>query len=58
MDTRQVSGYVMAGIGFTMLLVNALAYLLGWDSATPAFTVIGLVFVVIGLKTVKGSGPG
>ncbi len=41
----------MAVVGFVMILINALSYLLGWDLKSPAFTVIGLVLVVIGART-------
>ncbi|NDL67806.1 hypothetical protein [Anaerotalea alkaliphila] len=50
---RKVQGYGMALIGFLFLLFNALGYLLGWESRNPAFTVMGLVFVVVGLKQVR-----
>jgi hypothetical protein len=53
MNKKKTSGYVMAGIGFLMLLVNALSYIFGWSLKTPIFTVLGLVFVLIGLKNVR-----
>ncbi len=40
----------MAIIGFILLIFNALSYLLGWESRNSAFTVLGIVFVVIGMK--------
>jgi hypothetical protein len=52
-DGKRFSGHIMAGIGFLMLLANAFAYLFGWDMRHPAFTVLGLVFVVIGMGMVK-----
>lgn len=42
----------MFGIGFVMLIVNVLAYIFQWDFKAPAFTILGLVFVVIGMKIV------
>jgi len=51
MEKQQISGYFMAGIGFVMILINALSYLLGWDLKSPAFTILGLVLIVIGSRT-------
>jgi membrane protein implicated in regulation of membrane protease activity len=36
-----------------MILINALSYLLGWTWKSPAFTILGLVLIVIGAKTAK-----
>ncbi len=47
---KKIQGYIMAIIGFILLLFNALSYLLGWESRNSAFTVLGLVFVIIGMK--------
>jgi len=50
---NKTKGYVMAGSGFVLLLVNAANYLFHWDrNFTPIF-IIGLVFVVIGMNFVK-----
>jgi hypothetical protein len=46
MEKQQLSGYIMTGVGFVMILINALSYLLGWDLKSPAFTVLGLVLIV------------
>ncbi len=43
----------MALIGFVMLAFNALSYIFGWNFRNAAFTVLGLVFVVIGMKQAK-----
>ena len=53
MDERQVSGYIMVVVGFVMILINALSYLLGWNLKSPAFTILGLVLIVIGAKTAR-----
>ena len=53
MDERQISGYIMAAVGFVMILMNALSYLFGWDLKSPAFTILGLVLIVIGTKTAR-----
>jgi len=51
MEKRQISGYIMAGAGFVIILINAMSYLLGWDLKSPAFTIVGLVLIVIGART-------
>ncbi|MBR9700055.1 hypothetical protein GOV09_06365 [Candidatus Woesearchaeota archaeon] len=43
-------GYVMAGAGFFMIIVNALDYLLGWDIEFTPLLIIGLVLVVVGMN--------
>ena len=53
MDEREISGYIMAVVGFIMILMNALSYILGWDLKSPAFTILGLVLIVIGAKTAR-----
>ncbi len=53
MEKNKISGYIMAGIGFVMLLLNAFGYLFNWGTKTPAFTMLGLVFTVIGLKIAR-----
>jgi membrane protein implicated in regulation of membrane protease activity len=53
MDEREISGYIMAIAGFVMILINALSYLLGWAWKSPAFTILGLVLIVIGAKTAR-----
>ena len=55
MENHQISGYGMMITGFVMILVNALSYLFQWDLKSPAFTVLGLVLVVIGAKTARKS---
>lgn len=52
MDKKN-QGYFMAAVGFILLLYNALAYILGWGNRNAAFTVIGLVFVTVGLKQAR-----
>jgi hypothetical protein len=53
MDEQQISGYIMAAVGFVMILMNALSYLFGWDQKSPAFTILGLVLIVTGAKTAR-----
>jgi hypothetical protein len=47
-------GYVMAGIGFGMIVFNAISYFVS-DETLPAVGIIGLVFVAIGLKQSRQS---
>ncbi|MFZ5390784.1 MAG: hypothetical protein ACOZAJ_00725 [Patescibacteria group bacterium] len=49
---QKISGYIMAVIGFIMLVTNAIAYLFHLGFKSPPLTVIGIVFVVIGMGTV------
>ena len=53
MDDREISGLIMAIVGFVMIMINALSYLLGWTWKSPAFTILGLVLIVIGAKTAR-----
>ena len=40
----------MAGVGFLMILINALDYLLGWDQELMPLMIIGLVLVITGMN--------
>jgi len=53
MKKQKVSGYVMAVIGFLMILINAAGYIFNLDIKSPSLTVMGLVFLVIGLSHVR-----
>lgn len=55
MEKQQISGYIMAIVGFVLILINALGYILGWELKSPALTIVGLVLVVIGAGTAKRS---
>jgi hypothetical protein len=50
---KKIRGYIMAGIGFVMILVNALDYIFGWNYISSAIGIIGLIFVAIGMKLSK-----
>lgn len=52
---NQLQGYAMAIIGLLLLLYNALSYIFGWESRNSALTILGLVFVVIGMKRARKS---
>ncbi|MGY4884892.1 MAG: hypothetical protein ACP5NZ_04915 [Nanobdellota archaeon] len=53
MKKQKLSGLVMFIIGFIILLVNAAGYIFNLNIKSPSLTVIGLVFVVIGMRIVK-----
>jgi len=44
----------MAGVGFVMILINALSYILKWKTNSTPLLIIGLVCVVVGMNMVKG----
>jgi membrane protein implicated in regulation of membrane protease activity len=55
MEERQLSGYVIVITGLIMILINAMSYIFNWDLKSPVFTILGLILVVIGARTVKKS---
>jgi len=50
---KKIQGYAMFIIGFILLSLNALSYLLDWQSKNAAFTILGIVFVIVGLKRAR-----
>jgi hypothetical protein len=50
MDERLIAGYIMAIAGFVMILINALSYVFHGDLRSPAFSILGLVLIVIGAR--------
>lgn len=50
---KKMQGHIMVIIGFLLLSFNALCYLFGWEWRSSAVTILGLVFVVIGLKQAR-----
>jgi hypothetical protein len=53
MEKRQLPGYIMAGVGFAMLLINAFSYIFNWDLKSPVSSIIGIIFVGIGLNIAR-----
>lgn len=53
MSNKRIMGYIMTLIGFTLLLFNAIGYLLNGYTSKAAFTIFGLFFVISGLKLVR-----
>jgi len=53
MNKKQLNGYTMAIIGFLMIFVNALNYIFGWKIGSPILEILGLIFVIFGLNSVR-----
>jgi hypothetical protein len=51
---KQISGIIMAVIGFCGIIFSAMNYILGWDLNTAAISIMGLVFVAIGMPMARG----
>jgi len=49
-------GQVMVFVGFLMILINALSYLLNWDREFVPVGILGLIFVAVGLRMARGKG--
>jgi hypothetical protein len=52
-NSNRTRGIIMGLVGLLLLLLNALDYLLGWNSISSSISVIGIVFAVIGAGMVK-----
>ncbi len=53
MNKQKIMGYISVAAGFAMLILNAIGYIFDSRIKSPVYTVLGLVFVLIGLKRVK-----
>jgi hypothetical protein len=53
-NKKKITGYIMAIIGFIIILYNALNYIFGWKLDTP-IGVIGIVLLAIGMGMVRKS---
>ncbi|MBF7096026.1 hypothetical protein [Alkalibacter mobilis] len=51
----KIQGYIMAAIGFGFLVFSAANYISDGENKTPAFLIMGLVFVVIGMKKARNA---
>jgi protein-S-isoprenylcysteine O-methyltransferase Ste14 len=47
---KKNQGLIMTVIGFVLLFFNAIGYIMGWENRSSALVILGLIFVVIGLK--------
>ena len=46
-------GLILAILGFFLILLNAIDYLANWQNVPSSLTVIGLMFVVVGIALEK-----
>jgi hypothetical protein len=53
MKKNKLFGYIMAGVGFALIVLNALSYILYWSTKSSVLSILGIVFLVIGLKTAR-----
>lgn len=53
MGSAKTRGRVMALIGGIILTYNGIAYISGILKGVPALTVLGLIFVVVGMKMAR-----
>ncbi|MFH1248991.1 MAG: hypothetical protein V1660_02475 [archaeon] len=53
MNKQKISGYVMALVGFALILMNAISYVFDLDMKSSALSIIGIVFVAIGMRIIK-----
>ncbi|MDD1666486.1 MAG: hypothetical protein LUQ23_03010, partial [Methanomicrobiales archaeon] len=54
-ERHKIAGFAMAGLGFALLLFNALGYLFRWDTRSPAASIFGILFLGAGLSLVRTS---
>ncbi len=47
---KKLQGYVMLAVGFLIIAVNALSYVLDWQSKNSTLTILGIVFILMGSK--------
>jgi len=50
---KKVQGLIMAIVGFIMILINAVGYIFNLEVKSSALTILGIIFVVIGMKMQK-----
>ena len=53
---NKTKGKVMVAIGFIMVVLNALGYILAWETDLVILGILGLVFVGVGLRMARGKG--
>ena len=54
-NKNKTGAYVMAGVGFAMVVFNALNYLLDWDKESTPLMIIGIALTVTGMNMVRSS---
>lgn len=50
---KKVLGYLIAIIGFILILISAINYIFSLNFQTTALFVIGIVFIIFGMGIVK-----
>jgi hypothetical protein len=50
MKKNRQSGRIMLVMGLLMILISAFSYIFDGQIKSPAFTIIGLVFIALGQK--------
>jgi len=50
---KKIFVYIMPAVGLLILLYHAIAYLFDLNFKNPALTVLGLVFVAVGMQKVR-----
>lgn len=58
MNNPKYSGYFMAITGFLMLVINAVSYIFKYGMNSPVIVILGIMFVVIGMMTIRKSSQG
>lgn len=53
---KNIQKYTMPVIGLIILLANAIAYIFNLNFNRPSLTIMGLVFLVIGLRLARKIG--
>lgn len=48
-NTRQIVGIILIIAGMSLLILNALDYVLGWNQISSAISAIGLMLVIFGV---------
>lgn len=51
---NRTRGKVMVWAGFIMIVLNALDYILAWETNLTPLGILGLVFVGVGLRMARG----
>lgn len=49
----KIRGYVMFWVGFVMILVSAVGYIFNVGIKSPAISVLGIVFIAVGMATIR-----
>lgn len=53
MKKEKIRGSIMTGVGFVMILITVLSYLLHWDGQYSSLFIIGIVFVAVGMNITR-----